>query len=72
MYDEKKLYPKIETGFVFKIHMNEVFVEAFNNKTFNQDGNESSLLRMKHYNPPNPILQDIPVKAKLKTSELKE
>ena len=32
--------------------MNDVYVEAFNNQTFNQDGDESALLRIKYYNPP--------------------
>ena len=40
MWDENSVYPKIETGFVFKPHMNIVYVEAFNNQTFNQDGDE--------------------------------
>ena len=33
MWDEKSVYPKIETGFAFKPHMNNVYVEAFNNQT---------------------------------------
>ena len=37
MYDEISVYPKIETGFAFKPHMNDVYVKAFNNQTFNQD-----------------------------------
>ena len=36
MWDENPVYPKIETGFAFKPHMNNVYVEAFNNQTFNQ------------------------------------
>ena len=43
MWDEKSVYPKMETGFVFKPHMDDVSVEAFNNQTFNQDGNESAI-----------------------------
>ena len=27
--------------------MNDVYVEGFNNQTFNQDGNESSILKKK-------------------------
>ena len=33
MYNEKSVYPKMETGFAFKPHMNNVYVEAFNNQT---------------------------------------
>ena len=29
MWDEKSVYLKIETGFVFILHMNETFVDAF-------------------------------------------
>ena len=47
MWDEKSVYPKIETGFAFKPHMNNVYVEAFNNQTFNQDGDESAILTIK-------------------------
>ena len=30
MWDDESVYPKIETGFAFKPHMNDVYVEAFN------------------------------------------
>ena len=43
MWDENSLHPKIATGFAFKPNMNDVYVEAFNNKTFNQDGDESAI-----------------------------
>ena len=62
MWDENSVYPKIETGFTFKPHMNIVYVEAFNNQTFNQDGDESAMLRIKYYNPPDLIFQHLPVK----------
>ena len=45
MWDEKSVYPKIESGFAFKPHMNNVYVEAFNNQTFNEDGDESAILK---------------------------
>ena len=47
MWDENSVYSKIETGFAFKPHMNNVYVEAFNNQTFNQDGDESAIIRIK-------------------------
>ena len=43
MWDKNRVYPKIETGYAFKPQMNDVFVSDFNNKTFNQDGNDSAL-----------------------------
>ena len=65
MWDEDSVYPKIETGFAFKPDMNDVCVEPFNNKTFNQNGNESVMLKIKYYNPPDLIFQHLPVKEKV-------
>ena len=70
MWDKNSVYPKIETGFAFKPHMNKTYVEAFNNETFNQDGGESAILRIKYYNPPNLIYQHLPVKEKVKNVEV--
>ena len=46
--------------------MNDVYVEEFNNQTFNQDGDESALLTNIYYTPPNLVLQHLPVKEKVK------
>ena len=70
MWDKNSVYPKIETGFTFKLHMNKTNVEAFNNETFNQDGDESAILTIKYYNPPNLIYQHFPVKEKVKNIEV--
>ena len=70
MWDENSVYPKIETGFAFKPHMNNVYVEAFNNQTFNQDGDESAILRIKCYSPRNLIFQHLPVKEKVENIEV--
>ena len=70
MWDENSLYPRIETGFVFKPHMNDIYVEAFNNQTFNEDGDESAILTIKYYNPPDLIFQHLPVKEKVKKIEV--
>ena len=45
MWDCESVYPKTETGFAFKPHMNKTYVEAFNNQTFNEDGDESGILK---------------------------
>ena len=37
MWDEKSVYPKIESGFAFKSHLNDVFANDIINQTFNQD-----------------------------------
>ena len=70
MWDEKSVYPKIETGFVFKPDMNDVYVEAFNNQSFNEDGEESAILTIKYYNPPDLIFQHLPIKEKVKKLEV--
>ena len=49
MWDQNSVYPKIESGFAYKPNMNDVYVEAFNNQTFNQDGDESAILRIKYF-----------------------
>ena len=61
---------KIEVRFAFKPHMNDVYVEAFNNQTFNRDGDESATLRIKYYNSPDLIFQHLPVKGKVKNIEV--
>ena len=47
MWDEKSVQPKIECGFVYKPHMN-IHVETFNIQIFNQDGNDSAILKIKN------------------------
>ena len=69
--DEQLVYPKIGTGSAFKPDMNRTYVDAFNNQTFNEDGNESAVLKIKYYNSPNLIFQHISVKEKIKSIETK-
>ena len=70
MWDQNSVYPKIETGLAFKPHMNDIYVEAFNNQTFNENGDESAILTIKYYNPPDLIFQHLPVKEKVKKIEV--
>ena len=70
MRDDRSVYPKIETEFAFKPHMIHIYVEAFNIQPFNQDGNEKAILKLKYYNPPNPMFQHLPVKEKVKKIEV--
>ena len=70
MWDENSVYPKIETGLVFKPHTNTTFVDAFNNQTFNEDGDESAILTKKYNNRPDLIFQSLPVKEKVKKLEV--
>ena len=50
--------------------MNDVYVEAFNNQTFNEDGDESAILTIKYHNPPDLIFQHSPVKEQIKKMEV--
>ena len=61
-WDENSVYPKRKTGFAFKPHMSNVYVKAVNNQTFNEDGIEPAILRIKYYNPSNLRFQHLPVK----------
>ena len=70
LWDENSVYPKIETGFAFKPHMNDVYVEAFNNQSFNENSDESAILTIKYYNPPDLIFQHLPTKEKVKKIEV--
>ena len=63
-------YPEIETGFAFKPHIKDVYVEAFNKQTSKQDGDESAKLKIKRYNPPNLMFQHLPVKEKVEKIEV--
>ena len=69
MWNEKSVYPKLETGFAFKPHINDIYVEAFNIQTFNQDSNESAVLK-KNYTPPDLLFQHLPLKEKVKNIEV--
>ena len=50
--------------------MNDLFVNDFNNLTFNQIGNDSVIVKVKFYNPPNLLFQHLPVKEKVKNIEV--
>ena len=64
MWVEYSVYPKVETGFAFEPNMKDVYVEAFNNQTFNENGDESAGLTIKYYNPPNLIFQHLSINVK--------
>ena len=70
MWHEKSVYPKIESGVCFKPDMNDVYVEAFNDQTFNQDGDETAILGIKYYNPLDLIFRHLPVKEEVKNIEV--
>ena len=61
MWDEKSIYPRIETGYAYTRDMINELVEKFNNQTFTQG---SAFLKIKYYNPKNLIVQHLPIKEK--------
>ena len=60
--DKNSVFPKIESGFAFKPDMKDVYVEALNSQRLNENGNESAILRIKEYNPPNIIFEHLQIK----------
>ena len=70
MWDEKSVYPKIETWFAFKPQMKNVYVKAVNDQSFNQDGKKSAISKTKYYNPPKLLFQHLTVKEKVEIYEV--
>ena len=50
MWDEKSIYPRIETSYAYTEDMNDELFEKFNTQTFNHG---SAILKIKYYNPKN-------------------
>ena len=67
MWDEKSIYPRIETGYAFTTNMNDELLEKFNNQTFTQG---SAFLKIKYYNPKNLMVQHLLIKEKEKKIEI--
>ena len=65
MWEEKPVYPKKGSGFAFKPHLKDAYVEAFTNQSINQDGNESALIGIHFYYPPEFISQHLAVRVKV-------
>ena len=67
MSDEKSIYPRIETGYVFSPDMNDELVEKFNTQTFTQG---SAVIKIKYFNTKNLIVQHLPIKERVKRIEI--
>ena len=67
MWDEKSIYPRIETGYAFTRDIKDELVEKFNNQTFTQG---SAISKIKHYIPKKLIVQHLPVKEKERKIEI--
>ena len=62
--DKNSTWPKIETAYPFKKHMNDSICTLFNNGRWNEL-NISAFLTVKYHNPPNLIFQHLPIKEKI-------
>ena len=67
MWDEKSIYPRIETGYAYTRDMNDELVNKFNSGNFSQG---SAILKIKYFNSKNLIVQHLPVKEKEKKIEI--
>ena len=67
MWDEKSIYPRIETGYAYTEDMNDELVSKFKNGKFNQG---SAILKIKYYNPKNLIVQHLPVEEREKKIQI--
>ena len=65
VWDEKSIYPKLDSGFAGKPRMKDIYIEALNKQAFNQIGNESAILKKKFYNPQNFIFHHLLVKENI-------
>ena len=70
MWVDNSVHSKVESGFAIKPHMNHVYVEVFDNQTFNQNDKESAILRINCSNPETLLFQHKGVKEKVKNQEL--
>ena len=62
--DENSTWPKIETAYPFKKHMNDSICTLFNSGKWNEL-NRSAFLTVKEHNPENLIFQHLPIKEKI-------
>ena len=67
MWDQKSIYPRVETVYAFTRNMNDELVEKFNTGNFTQG---SAVLRNKYYNPKKLIVQHLPVREREKKIEM--
>ena len=66
MWDEKLVYPKIETGYASTSTRNDEIVGKFNTQTFTQD---SAISKVLYYNPPD-LIYHLPYEEEVKKTEI--
>ena len=67
MWYENGVYARIETGYIFTTDMNEELVEKCNSINFTK---VSAILKIKYYNPKSLIVHHLPVKERVKKTEI--
>ena len=70
MWDNDSVFPKIESGYTFTPHKDDVFCNNFNIQTYNQDGKDSAILKIRYYDPPKLIFQHLSIKEKAKNIQV--
>ena len=63
--DKNSTWPKIETAYPLKKHMNDAVCYLFNSGKWNQL-NKPAFITIKYHNPENLIFQHLPIKEKIK------
>ena len=66
MWDEKSIYPRIETGYAYTKDMSIDLFNKFNNQPLTR-GNV--ILKIRYYNPKDLIVQHLPNKEEVNRSE---
>ena len=68
MWDEKSLYPRIETGYAYTKDFKDELVKKFNTDKLTHG---SAILKIKYYNPKNLIVQHLPLQEREKQIEVR-
>ena len=63
VWDEKSIYPRMETEYAFTRDMNKKLDKKFKNQKFTQG---FAILKIKYYNPRTLVVQHLPVKERVK------
>ena len=67
VWEEKSIYPRLETGYAYAQDMNDELVEKFKTGKFNQG---SAILRIRYFKPKKLFVQHLPLKEKVKKIEV--
>ena len=69
IWDYHSICPEKESGYTFESRLKDICVNDSNVQTFNQDGNDSAIIKIKLYNTPSLTFLHLPIKEKVKNRE---